>query len=605
MNENATTPNRDNPAAEIEKESRDADAGIPSTPTSSDGKHSKRSATSANAAERSTNLSGFLCRFGAFLVWAAIFGVAHTQAPLYYSNQNQYFLHGLAWAGKGDLQNDWLAQTLDPTPVFSAFVAAVARVADERIFYVFYILILGLYFHALVGLWPFVTRKDPLANSPKGERAASQPAWWAFTALFVFVHSGLIRLLSARLLDVDYPWYFQAGVAGQYVLGPVLQPSTTGVLLLVSVLAFVRGSPFWAATWAALTPTLHTTYLLPAGMFVFAYQVVLCCERRWKTALGIGVWAIALVAPIVSHVLATFGPTSPEQFAEAQRILARFRIPHHCVIQQWCDAIALAQAAWIVVGVTLARDLRLTIVLAVVFVLSLSLTLLQAALDHDTLALLFPWRASALLVPLATTIILARIVSRAASVNSLGSPPLLRAACVALLTVTTAAGVIIQVQHLGYVTPSEELPLLEFVREHRAKGDVYLLPFRAPNLAKGRRGSYSSTFQVLRNVPREHTIPIDLQRFRLATGAPIYVDFKSIPYKDVDVLEWYRRLMVNDRLTEDLEGRLDLLRAEMKAAGITHVVRPADQPLNIPGFQEIHHDRAYRAYRIAPPIAEE
>ena len=32
---------------------------------------------------------------------ACIFAVAHTQAPLYFSNQNQYFLHGAAAAGKG------------------------------------------------------------------------------------------------------------------------------------------------------------------------------------------------------------------------------------------------------------------------------------------------------------------------------------------------------------------------------------------------------------------------------------------------------------------------------------------------------------------------
>ena len=35
-------------------------------------------------------------------------------------------------------------------------------------------------------------------------------------------------------------------------------------------------------------------------------------------------------------------------------------------------------------------------------------------------------------------------------------------------------------------------------------------------------------------------IPVGLQRFRLHTGAPIFVDVKSIPYKDVDVIEWPR-----------------------------------------------------------------
>ena len=36
--------------------------------------------------------------------------------------------------------------------------------------------------------------------------------------------------------------------------------------------------------------------------------------------------------------------------------------------------------------------------------------------------------------------------------------------------------------------------------------------------------------------------PAKMQDFRLETGAPAYIEFKSIPYKDVDVLEWRRRV---------------------------------------------------------------
>src|SRR5690242_17866429 len=45
------------------------------------------------------------------LAWVVLFAVAHTQCPLYYSNQNQYFLHGLAAGGLGYLNEDWLANT--------------------------------------------------------------------------------------------------------------------------------------------------------------------------------------------------------------------------------------------------------------------------------------------------------------------------------------------------------------------------------------------------------------------------------------------------------------------------------------------------------------
>ena len=36
-----------------------------------------------------------------FLAWSLIFGIIYAQSPLYTSNQNAYFLHGLADAGVG------------------------------------------------------------------------------------------------------------------------------------------------------------------------------------------------------------------------------------------------------------------------------------------------------------------------------------------------------------------------------------------------------------------------------------------------------------------------------------------------------------------------
>ena len=56
------------------------------------------------------------------VIWVFVFTIAYAQSPLYTSNQNQYFLQGMANAGFGHLSEDWLANTLDPTPVFSKFI---------------------------------------------------------------------------------------------------------------------------------------------------------------------------------------------------------------------------------------------------------------------------------------------------------------------------------------------------------------------------------------------------------------------------------------------------------------------------------------------------
>ena len=122
----------------------------------------------------------------------------------------------------------------------------------------------------------------------------------------------------------------------------------------------------------------------------------------------------------VGYVLIRFGPTSPEAFAEAQDLLVNFRIPHHARPDLWLDWVAVLQIAWVLLSIALVKGTRLFPVLAVPFVLAALLTLAQVATGSSTLALLFPWRVSAVLVPVATTVILSRLV--ALPVLPLGGP---------------------------------------------------------------------------------------------------------------------------------------------------------------------------------------
>src|SRR5438876_705475 len=117
-----------------------------------------------------------------FLACTALFALAYTQAPLYYSNQTQYFLHGLAAAGVGDLDHDWLANTADPTPVFSALVEWTYRLLPEEVFYLFYVLLQGLYFWSLLGLF------EALANG-----RLTRTSRLLFAALLVAAHAALPR----------------------------------------------------------------------------------------------------------------------------------------------------------------------------------------------------------------------------------------------------------------------------------------------------------------------------------------------------------------------------------------------------------------------------
>ncbi len=316
-----------------------------------------------------------------------------------------------------------------------------------------------------------------------------------------------------------------------------------------------------------------------------------------------------LVTPIVVYSLILFAPTSAEDFAESQRILVHERIPHHCVPARWCDWIALTQVAWIVLAIVLVRGTRLFVILLTVFSLSALLTVIQIATQYDSLALLFPWRSSSVLVPIATTVVLARLIGAAASrLDRLTPAPAicLKAGCAITCLLLAAGGVCIELFEWGYRTKHAEIPVMDFVKSQRRPGDMYLLPVEMPKAKPNERGVFSSNFT---SAPTARTpgqfIPIDFQRFRLYTGTPIYVDFKSIPYKDVEVLEWQRRIdWAKDRYAVK-DWRDEKVIREMSERHITHVITTADRPIDSAALQRIYADADYHVYSFtgsqAPP----
>jgi hypothetical protein len=431
----------------------------------------------------------------------------------------------------------------------------------------------------------------------ESERSEAVRRWPVFLVALLLIHSAILRWASYRWLNLDYPWYFQAGVAGQYLLGPVLQPSAFGVLLVVAVALFIHERPFLAALCVGLAAIFHSTYLLPGALLMLGFLAVLRLQGQPLGAVAVGGLALILVAPVVAYVLITFAPTSPADFREAQHILADFRIPHHCRPELWFDWIAGAQIGWVALAVLLVRRSNLSIVLVVPFALAVVLTLIQVATGSDTLALLFPWRISAVLVPIATAIILSRVI---VLLPSWVEGKVVLAVAAVILVCLVAGGVWITVTHQGFQVNDNEQGVLDFVHTDKSAGDVYFIPVTVPDLAKSTHGSLSSDFKPLPSkLADDRIIPVDLQRFRLPTGAPIYVDFKSVPYADVDVLEWRRRIDRAQHIQTLLrQGDKKRALAELHLEGATHLVRHVNQPISGRGFEMIYGDRFYRVYRL-------
>ncbi|HEY3382686.1 MAG TPA: DUF6798 domain-containing protein [Vicinamibacterales bacterium] len=523
-----------------------------------------------------------------FLVVSAIFGTAYTMRPLYSSNQNHHFLKGLADAGVGFLSDDWQVTTADPFPVFSAVVAFTHRYLSDNLFYLCYYLLFGAYILAVLRVG---------ATGMRDGRSRTEQV--VVFSLLTLLHNEVFAYLV--LFDKAHIGWWQMthwGVAGQEIFGHgAFQASSFGMLLPLAVLLFIRGRPIAAAVLAAVVADVHFSYALTSGSLVAAFVALTAWQsRQWRRAVIMSVLAAAIVTPMLWYTLRNFGPTSPEASVQAFRILSD-HLPFEAVPSRWLGATCVAQLGLVIVAMILARRTALLVVLAVPTAVGVLLTAVQVLTGNQTLGLIFPWRTSVLVVPVSTAIIASRGVGWLFERWSLDRGAA-RKVVVAVAVVNVFLGVttgIVRMTsefalHYDYgplervvrwVAPApiyadfvqelrpDSVPVLRYVERTRAKGDLYL-------------------------------IPPDLQRFRTYGGAPAFVDYKSHPYKDVEVIEWDRRLHLAQRF---YAGQNDCTALEFITAHyrISHVVldRRVSQTV-CAGLAPVFVDDSYGVYRIVP-----
>ena len=502
-----------------------------------------------------------------FVFWSLAFGVAFTQWPLYSENQDTKFLHGLARAGYAMLNQDWLANTLDPLPPFSWLVSLTYGLLHQTFFYLYHALLLGVYLFSVLGIASHVF---PLRKSQAGQIV--------FLVIVIALHATLLPPFSLPLLGTSLGWLLQAGVAGQYLFNPVFQPSTFGVLLIASIYLFLRGQPYWATLLAAVAAVFHSAYLPSAAVLAAAYALITLNDgwrsgrKFWpafRPALGIGLLALVVVTPILIYNALVFAPTTAELWRRSQDIIVNFRIPQHSLPELWLDNTVFFKVGLVSVALVLVRKSRLLPIMLLAFLVAVLGTAAEMLTGNDTLAFVAPWRISAFLVPLASVLIVGWLV---ATIFERFRRPLARLdrAIVILsliaLAVLVARGGLAMRDSFQARRQSDRYAMFEFVRRSRAPGQVYLTD-------------------------------TSMAEFRLATGAAQFVTFKSHPYKDVEVIEWQDRLLAaNDFYADPTCDKLAGLAARYK---ITDVVLGTDRlPAGCPATAEVYRDGGYRVLRI-------
>lgn len=463
----------------------------------------------------------------------------------------------MAKAKFGFLEQDWLANTLDPTPVFSFLVNWTYRIFNSGFpFYVYYVLLLAAYLYALLGI----------SKSLFDLRGRYKTL--IFLVLLLTIHSAALRVTLASLIGDEWTYLLEGGLAGQRILGDVFQPSSFGIFLIISIYLFLVNYRILALIALALAVSVHPTYLLSAGSLVLSFMVLVYQEEKSvKKALQIGVIAFILVLPILIYVATSFRSSGADLATQAQRILVRFRIPHHAQVSDWWNVTAFIQIVIMLIGIWFVRHSRLFTILSIPFALGAILTIIQIITKSESLALLFPWRISSILVPLSTSIILAYCVSYILDKYQMTwekyKLPIIVLGSVVCIFLMVIGMVRFELEQRTAVLAKEH-DLFSYVEKSKTTGDIYLIPTK-------------------------------MQEFRLVTGAPIFVDFKSIPYQYDEVLEWYRRMQRAIRFYNEKRAACGLLAEFHQNEEVTHVIIETDsKDLDCIFLKERYSDEHYR-----------
>jgi hypothetical protein len=490
-------------------------------------------------------------------VWLPLaFVVALAQQPLYFANQTTKFLHGAAAAGVGQLRADWTALTIDPLPAFSYLIELLYRLQAIELSYGLFALLAALYAYSLTSCARIAGLLD--------DRRPLQLA--LFATLFLVFHA-----LAKRGPE---------GLADQYLLGRYFQPCVFGVLLLTGVQCYLRGRILSALALCAAAATMHPDYLPTALMCggVFCINTPPGVERSGRRmAFHLGAFLL-LLAPGLVHLLTFARPTTPALWQESMHVLTKVRIPHHASVATWLTTgPTLIRLLVMTVGTLLVTHKPLRAVMGALWLLTVGSVVGLAIFPQSTLEAITPWRASVVLMPLALTVIGARCatwVAERSPVAADGSGRLRNRAVALLCVIVTIAalGTSIgrQQRRVDEYRATASMPVIALAKAGAAPGQRYLVP------------------------PREQ----DFDRFRLETGLPIVVNWKTHPYKDTELLEWLKRYnaVAAFYAAADSTTACRTLAGLASAHALTHAIVPTHHVVLAAPCVEIRATRSTPAY---------
>lgn len=338
-------------------------------------------------------------RYVLHLLMGILLTIIYPMQELFSGNQNIYFLWGMAHLLPNTFTADPLLTSPNPYPLFS-WVVSIFPIRFLGVWTtILYVILNSVYSFSLFGI----------ANEV-ADIYRHKSRLFSFAALFLFLHSSPIWGTYFNLISgVDLRWVWDSGIAEQGVLRGYLQPSVFGVFLLLSFY-FASRKNFTAAILAiAPAAAIHANYLFLGGILTIAYLIQ---TRFEKKSILASVLLLVIVLPYSIYLLKNFLLLDEAtKTAIDQAVLAGYESNIHINPSNWINPKFFIQLTVLIVGICVIWKTRFRNLFLGIFTVAAVLTVLAYATNSTTLISLNPWRLSILLIPIAATAILSKLVS--------------------------------------------------------------------------------------------------------------------------------------------------------------------------------------------------
>jgi len=445
------------------------------------------------------------------------------------------------------LSEDWLAKQIDHTPLFTFISTYIIK----------YTSLLGLnILHAVLSLIFSISIFYICKISFSNYDLKKITFFWFLILLLLFKEKTFVY-----------------GVAGQYILNPAYQPSTFGVLIISSLAFFAHRKETLAIILLILSASIHPTYIIQAFFLICGYLIYLLIYKDYKIFFIISFLSLILITPIILYLFTNFYISDYQINLEAQSIMVEKRIPHHAMARSWFSYKDLQILLVIILSLWLTyKEKRLFIPLSFVVLITVILTTIQYFTSNNFLGLLFPWRSSVYIVPICSMIVLTKLLI------IIDNKYLTSHSKLNLYSTPLAFFLIISLSMNG-------------IFESYKTSKNYKTNYPIPNLIK----KYEKDITRI-------LIPAKLKEIRLNTGLPIFVDWKSTPFKNDAVIEWYERIKLSNSFfnTSNFEDQKKLIIQINNKEKISHIlIKDNDKNLVLKDCKYLFKEHGYLFYDLS------